>query len=238
MHAALDRDEVPALEGSVWYQDLPDSFVCRCGKTTVDLSYIRANLHGLLGLPLVQNGQISLVPRYHRAALDHVIADLVSLLDSDPEEEAVQQFLTSNPVTLAVFAPTRIFYKPQILTRYRADFAILNHRNELVLIELEKPGRRLLKKDGGTCAELQHALDQVKDWLHEMDEHRQTVLSCMDLDKSAVARIRGTVIMGRDRDYGAEALRKLRKRGVEDVEVLTYDDLVAGLSSVIRSLGD
>jgi hypothetical protein len=41
-----------------------------------------------------------------------------------------------------------------------ADFAIVNQREELLLIEIEKAGTRLLAKDRQLTAELQHAVTQ------------------------------------------------------------------------------
>ncbi len=44
--------------------------------------------------------------------------------------------------------PKRIFVKPPILTKYFADFAVLNARDELLLVEIGRPSLKLVKKDG------------------------------------------------------------------------------------------
>ena len=46
-YAALDKDCTSEKEGWTWYQDLPDTFVCECGKT-IDLAIARRNLHAYL----------------------------------------------------------------------------------------------------------------------------------------------------------------------------------------------
>jgi len=222
--------------GYVWYADLPASVTCSCGKNTLDLSYARANLHAYLGRHFRPNGDVSLVPVYQSQALQHVLQALVALVNKDSTEEELQQFLTANPVVLGQFSPQRLQPKARILTRYATDFAILNHRAELILIELERPSTRIMKKDGGVSAELQTPLNQVTDWLHELDEHRAAVLSGLSLLPSDVAKIRGVVIAGRKKDYDSEALRKLKKRVFDQrIDVMTYDDLVNGYAAIIRN---
>lgn len=40
-----------------------------------------------------------------------------------------------------------------------------------------------MKKDGGVAAPLSHAFDQVRDWLHTVDEHRLAVLDSLKIDR-------------------------------------------------------
>jgi hypothetical protein len=176
---------------------------------------------------------------YEKSALEDVCSQLIALLDSDPEEEEVQVFIKNNPVLLCFFAPERIFYKSPILSKYKTDITILNQRHELLLIELEKPGKRILKEDGGVAAPMQHALDQVRSWLHAIDEHRAAALDCLELKPSDVSMIRTAVIMGRDKDYNSEHLRRLKATDLgRRIEFLTYDDLLQGVLSVVRSFNE
>ncbi|MCI5158052.1 MAG: DUF4263 domain-containing protein [Candidatus Electrothrix sp. AUS1_2] len=77
----------------------------------------------------------------------------------------------------------KLFPKPPILTFFYADFAVVIPQRELILIELEKTTTRLMKKDGGVAAPLSHAFDQVRDWLHTVDEHRLAVLDSLKIDR-------------------------------------------------------
>jgi len=106
-----------------------------------------------------------MVRLYEDSALAETCRKFVRLLDSEPDEEQVQKFLESNPVFFHTFTPIKLIPKPPILTEYKADFAVLNNRRELLLIEIERPALRLLKKDGGVTADLQHAIDQVRNWM-------------------------------------------------------------------------
>jgi hypothetical protein len=237
-YAALEKDPELERSGYQWYTALPSTWTCGCGKTTLDLGLVRANLHGLLGRHLRPSGDIALVPLYQAQALEQVLHAFSALLDSDPDEERVQEFLTANPVILGQFSPLRLEPKAPILSKHKTDFVILNHRSELLLIELERPSCKIMKADGGASAQLQTPLNQINDWFHEVEEHRGAVLSCLGIPPSDVAKVRGVVIAGRNKDYDPEALRKLKKRTFDQrIDVLTYDDLIKGFVGIIRHFG-
>ena len=105
-------------------------------------------------------------------------------------------------------------------------------QKKLVLIELEKTTTKLIKKDGGLHSALNHAFDQVRDWLHVVDEHRLAV----NIDRSRVSTIRGVVIAGRDLGYDAQHLRQLKGSDWGKITLLTYDDLFFSLDSLIRKI--
>ena len=169
-----------------------------------------------------------------QSPLQAVCGQFEALLDQNPAEEQVQQFMESNPLVLHQFSPDRVFFKSPILTTYKTDIAVLTSKRELLLIELERPSTRLLKKDGGIAATMQHALDQVRDWLHMIDEHRAAVLKCLNLQPEEVSTIRGVVILGRDRDYRGDHLRKLKWTDFGRIAFFTYDDLLRSLVNLTR----
>ena len=150
------------------------------------------------------------------------------LVSSNPPEEDIQQFMQNNTILLTVFDPKRIFFKPPLLTKFKADIAILNHKKELLLIELERPSLQLLKQDGGVCAEL-NKLQQVNDWLHLAEEQRVAVLSCIgNLTLADVSKARGVIVAGTDKGYDAEQLRHFKWTDFgNDITVFTYDDLIS-----------
>jgi Domain of unknown function (DUF4263) len=219
-------------EGFTWYSDLPDAFSCSCGGLSFSLEMLRNNMHILLGR---RENIVSLgvVPLYEALTIQGIYSDLIELLDVDPSEETLQQYIAANLVALHTIAPAdKIFIKAAILTRYKTDFAILTPSRELVLVEIEKAGTRLMKSDGGVASPLQHAFDQVNDWLHAVNEHRAAVLDGLGLKSEQVTRIRGVVVAGRDRAYDPDHLRKLKAREFGPVRLLTYDDLAANLQAL------
>jgi hypothetical protein len=101
-------------------------------------------------------------------------------------------------------------------------------------MELERSNLHLLKKGGGIAAPLNHAFDQVRDWLHEANEHRLAVLDSLGIDRNEIGTIRGVVIAGRDSGYDAKDLRKLKGADLGLITFLTYDDLLFALEALIR----
>ena len=141
-----------------------------------------------------------------------------------------------NPILLRQFPAEQILFKPPILTFYNADFAVLSPQRDLILIEIETPYTRLLKKDGDQAAPLTHAIDQVQRWLGIMDEHRVAALASMKIDGQMVGNIRGVVIAGRDRGNDKDHLRRLKGMLSGRITFLTFDDLAASLAALIEQM--
>jgi hypothetical protein len=235
-YAGLERSAKQEEEGWVWYEMLPDSFTCKCGKLNADLTIMRTNLHGLLGQRSTTSGELSFVPAYEREALYTMRTNFRALLEQGAREEVLQTFIEENLVLLHQFSPQEIWFKAPILTSFKTDFAILSHNAELLLIELEKPQTHLLKRDGGVHSELQHAFDQVRDWLHLADEHRQAFVSCIGAEPKEVGAVKGVIIAGRDVGYDPDHLRKLKGADFGRVKFMTYDDLSAAFDALLRAL--
>jgi|LQYC01.1.fsa_nt_gi hypothetical protein len=233
-YAALERSDKTECEGWMWYQEVPELFKCECGKTTMDLQYINRNLHGLLGHRHRDTDQLSFMPLYEKSSLETTRTNFVELISRSPREELLQKFIEENPILLHQFPAERIIPKPPILTFYNADFGIVTPQKELILIELEKTTTLLMKKNGDIAAPLNHAFDQVRNWLHKVDEHRLTVLDSLQIEREAVSSIRGVVVAGRDVGYDARDLRKLKGVDYGRIAFLTYDDLLFAMDALIR----
>jgi hypothetical protein len=237
VYASIEKSEKLEIDGWMWYENIPEKFLCECKKTDMDLSIIRRNFHGLLGQKLrSKNDAVDFSPMYEHTVLTTIRSDFFKLLKTAKKEEELQKFIEDNPIILHQFPAENLFVKPAILASYKADFAVVTPQRELLLIELEKPNTKILKKDGGIGAELSHAFDQVSDWLHKVDEHRLTVLEELKIDKSSVSTVKGIVIAGRDDGYDQEALRKLKGRYTERIRFFTYDDLGFALDALIRRM--
>jgi hypothetical protein len=193
-------------------------------------------LYGLLGRRWLTSDQIDFVPLYQATALRSTRNNFINLISKNHPEEILQQFIAENPILLHQFPSSRIITKPKILTSYASDFGIVTPKKELLLIELEKTSTRLLKKSGGIAAPLSHAFDQVRDWLHEIDEHRLAVLDSLTINRDEVSVVRGVVIAGREAGYDAKALRKLQGADWGRITFMTYDDLLFALDALIRKV--
>ena len=184
IYAALENNSKLEADGYKLYTTIPDEFTCTCGKTNFSLDIVRRNLHGVLGHSQQDNKIVSFTPLYEESSLENIRLSFVDLLNLNPKEEILQQFIQENPILLHQFPADEIFFKPPILTLFKADFGILTPKKELILIELEKTTTKLMKKDGGMHSELNHAFDQIREWQHVVAEHRIAVLESLKIDKS------------------------------------------------------
>ena len=173
---------------------------------------------------------------YEQGAIRTLCQEFATLIQSNCPEERVQKFIEANPLLLHQFGAEQLFLKPPLLTHRNADFAILTHHRELIFVEIERPALRILKRDGGLAAELQHAIDQVREWLQIADDHRIATLDCIGLKHEDVASVSGLVIAGQDGALSASHLRRLKGADMGRIRFLTYDDLQASLVSLSRSV--
>lgn len=236
VYSALEKDEELENEGYLYYSMIADFFECGCKATRIDLKYIQENLHSLHLRSSQTDSKASFLPLYEKSSIEKIRSNYIDLIDSNPKEQVVQTFIEENLIILHQFPATKIIFKPPILTMYNTDFAIVTPQKQLLLIELEKPSTKLLKKDGGLHSELNHAFDQVRDWLHECGEHRLAILDTLKIDRNQVGSIRGIVIAGRDSNYEKNALRRLKGATINNIEFLTYDDLLISLDTLIKEM--
>jgi len=237
-YAALSPSSNIEGEGFTWYANLPDRFQCDCGKTSFELNSIKENFFAVLGHTVVRSDNAIFEPLYHSVTIENLRYELLKILDQNLPEENLQKFIQSNPILLHQFPSERIFSKPPILAKFKADFCIVTPQKELILIEIERADTRLLNKNGDEAAGLRHAIDQINNWLHIVDEHRLAVLDSLGVNRESVSTVRGVVIAGRDRGYDAEFLRRLKGVDRGRVSLLTYDDLAFGLLLLAKKLTD
>jgi hypothetical protein len=238
VYASLDRPKNLESKGMKWYRDLDDEFTCDCAQVRIPLKWIRSNLHYYLG-NTSGVGPVSLEPIYTSNVVDDVREEFATVLSSFAQDEKrVQAFIEANPIVLSRFNPLRLFYRPPILTKYRADFVILDPSGELLFIEIERPGLRMSTAKGEPSAEFNHAFNQVSDWLDVIDDHRDAVLQCIspDLSSKSINRFTGVVILGRNSSVSASCLRSLKKQSRSRIDFLTYDDLLGSLGTISSQL--
>lgn len=238
VYAGLEKSEKLEQEGYLWSQGIQESsYACECGKSSFSLIPIRTGLHGILRRSLDPDtaSTFSPVRLYEKRALEEACREFLRLMNAKTPEEELQKFLELNPLFFNHLQPKRINFKPPILTKFVADFAVLNARSELILIEIEKPHMRLVKKDGGMTAELQHAFHQVRTWMQVMNDHRAAALEALDLKLTDVAKIRGIVIAGRT-PSDEKKTRLLRTVATPEIELFTYDDILHVGSELIKRI--
>jgi len=107
-YTGLERSEKAEREGWVWYKLLPDDFYCGCGDNNFSLRYIRENLHAFLGGARKNNAEFSFARLYEKRAFENTYRQFEELLNREPLEEEVQQFIEKNPILLHPFSPENL----------------------------------------------------------------------------------------------------------------------------------
>ncbi len=241
-YTGLERNDKLEAKGWIWYESLLENFPCECAdkRNVFSLRYIRTGLNGVLRRSFTPAGKatastVDTVRLYERTALEQDCREFLKLIRSKAKEEEVQKFLESHTIFFSSFLPAKLMVKKPVLTKYIVDFAVVNQRKELLLIEIERPGIPLVKKDGGIRSELQHAIDQVRRWIQVFNDHRSAALESFGLKLADVARVKGVVIAGRT-PLDEKQARLLRATSWGDIEFFTYDDLLEGTSDIIKQI--
>ena len=118
-------------------------------------------------------------------------------------------------------------------TEHRIDFMVRRPDATYLLVELENPRHRITTQEGDFTAAVNHALCQVEDWQEWMERNPRLVQD----HYPELTSPEGLVVIGRDGNE--QQVRRLRRRNVNmrgRMEILTYDDLVRGAESYIRSI--
>lgn len=115
------------------------------------------------------------------------MASLARLLDAEPREEALQQFLTKHPQFLQRMSDygdrnLAFLTKPPIGTQRFADFALLSVSQggaAIFLYEIEPSAARLFIKDKNPAKKFRIALGQVRDWFQIIEGDKGAFVSDM-----------------------------------------------------------
>lgn len=237
-YTGLKRQQELEQNGYIWQTELADKFKCKCGKTNISLEYLKESMHGLLRKDIIlEVTGLSYVRRYGHAQVENIVNEFYRLLDKERLEEPVQSYIETHPMLLSRFHAKRLYVKPDIIGRFKADFAIVDSRNQLVFIELERPSISLFKTDGHPTAALMHAYGQVTDWLHQYNSYQGAILDSLGLKPEEVVGVRGAIIAGRSTALIHSVIqRHLANPPYQNIEFMTIDDLGSSLLTISRKL--
>lgn len=238
VYTGLRRQPKLERERWVWQTDLGEKFSCECGRNNYSLQYLKESMHGMLLKDLARDlTGLAYVRRYGHSQVVTVVEGFTQLLNFERLEPPVQAYIEQHPILLSRFHAKRLFVKPTIVGRFEADFAIVDSRNQLWLIELEKPSLQLFKQDGHPTQALMHAYGQVTDWLHQYAKYAGAILDALGLVAGDVVAVRGAVIAGRSTGVTHEVLqRHLSNPPYPNIEFMTCDDLGASLLQISRKI--
>ncbi len=239
MEIGAGIDKKDQINETIWYQDLPDTFECSCGNVKLPLKYLRESLHAMLGYKHTSfNDNVNAERNYSFSALEDAYRGFQGLIDApETKEEELQKYIEGNQIILSIFNPKLLKFKASATTKHVTDFALLNHRDELVLIEIERANLILFKKDGGQHSELTQSFNQVENWLLEATKDRYGFINNLNMRGISIDRvtsIKGVVIAGRTKNEETQHLEKLYNR--KEYQFYTYDDILKHLRHTIDQI--
>lgn len=171
-----------------------------------------------------------------RQSLAKILKDYKALLDSNPDrEEVLQCFLRDNP---SLLCPTFTKKWPKLsLGAHDTDFVFREAAGDYLLVELERPDRRLFIKNGDISSQLKHAKGQILDWKRYIEDNLSTVQNELGLIGIST-NPNSLVVIGRSRSLSLQNKRKLVsiENQCPKVKIRTYDDVYENSKAVIENL--
>ena len=212
-----------------------DYWKCRCGKSVIPLTYAKQGIASVFRTPtnLGQQGrELELHTLYSADEINRIAREYNQLIHRLPSEEEVQKYLEDERHALFwnFLSPIQVLRKPDIIGKHKADFGILTASNELVFVELEKPGTKLITRAGKVSSEIQQGADQIRDWDIAITTHRSAVLDRLGFNEASVHNIRYLLIGGLSTRTSHKGLVKLRREPlVPKTNFMCFDELGAYL---------
>ena len=168
-------------------------------------------------------------------SIETPLSEFKRLVDGEPEEEEIKQFLKTNWKLLALsFHSRNLNPEFQLGETYTVDFIANSYDGQYLLIELESSKDRLYTKKGMTV-ELRNGFQQVLDYQKWVGEHvsyiREKLPSIAPMPKCVL-------IIGRKKGLNTVEQRMLSSfnEGLTRVEILTYDDIIERVELVLKNL--
>lgn len=156
------------------------------------------------------------------------------LQQTNVQEVDIHNFLKCHPIVLDAYG-NHVLSEVRLGNSYRIDLIIQQKLNNcrLTLIELESPKIKLFTKSGRLRAEVTHALQQVEDWLRWLRENPDQTPRGLD----SKLPMHGMVVIGRDNELSEDdRLRLLNLNASRQIQLITYDDLLNKLETLIINL--
>lgn len=161
---------------------------------------------------------------------------LETLLDEEASENVLQKHLETHPYILSQqFAHCHhVFPKVALGVQYETDFMCLDvpsSGKEWIAVELESSTKKVITRSGRKTAELEHAIQQIRDWRAWMTESLSYARQNREHNglglNDITPRFFGYVVIGRRKFYN-DKFNDLRRQIFRDelITVQSWDGIV------------
>jgi hypothetical protein len=162
-----------------------------------------------------------------------LVDEFAALIAQQAPEADYQAFLQAHPVLLDPLAAEVLPTAPLGL-EFKTDFVLRRHDDRYVVVEIEKPHDSLLTSKHDLTAAFTHAVGQVLDfqqWVADNAAYAQKSFP-------GIASPSGLLVMGRRDGLSERARSKLNRwqTNSRHIELVTYDELLARGTALLRSL--
>jgi len=177
----------------------------------------------------------------HTVKIDHdgfaaAVSKLRDLVEANLREAEIQAHLESHPYILSEqYAHCHhVFPRVRLGDRYEADFFCLecpSYGNKWIAIEIERPDIKVVTRTGRKTSELEHALQQLRDWRKWISDNidyarrprNRNGLGLEDIEP----RFQCSAIIGR-RSSVSEEFDSIRRQVLSDecIEIRSWDSVI------------
>jgi hypothetical protein len=165
-----------------------------------------------------------------------LVDEFERLINRQPHENEIQNFLEMNPWLLAQQFAHCHYVLPQFSFggQFRADFVLPERcSGETIwfLTEIERPDMPLLARNGEFSKEVRHAIGQVQDWMHWLRNNQDTARKPRTIGGLGLhdisSLISGYVVIGR-RSKVCRRFNQLRSTLLSQsgIDIVTYDRII------------
>lgn len=167
--------------------------------------------------------------------LTEIAQEFEELLNGDINEETLQVFLKKHPFVLHPAAEA--IPKKKLGEDFVTDFVLVSTSAQgptYILVELERASHAILTKDLALASPVNHAIKQTRDWdvwLEENKAYLRSKLPGFETPKYLVVIGRGNKL-----DEKSKAYLRSYNREWKNMNLLTYDDVLANFRNTISSL--
>lgn len=171
-----------------------------------------------------------------KAGFNPAVKKLETIVENGVSENELQKHIEKHPFILSqLFAHCRyVFPKVALGIQYETDFMCLetpSSGKEWIGVELEIPNKNVITKTGRKTAELEHAIQQIRDWRtwvtenlsYARQEKEKNGLGLIDI----IPRFYGYVIIGRRKNFN-EKFNELRRQIQRDelITIRSWDGVI------------
>ncbi len=176
------------------------------------------------------------IVKIDKKGFEAAVSELQSLVNKGVSESKLQRHIEEHPYILSQQFAHCHFVIPKVAlgNQYETDFMCLeipSSGKEWIGVELEIPCKKVITKAGRKTAELEHAIQQIRDWRSWVTDNLSYARQKKEkngLGLSDIApRFFGYVVIGRRKEFN-EKFNELRRQILRDelITIRSWDGII------------